>query len=409
MNRKSIVQILVLILLVAVGAGVYLSQQEGGLDFMMNLVGLGGSQPPKSPPPKPIRRAAAPAPKPAHRKTAPPKAETPAIPQQPASGEIHNAAFTVESADIENGVLTLRQGARSSATEVQLFLKTRSWHVPAERRVQVSATAGATGDIPKIRLRWHEDGKPEPNQSEFADNYTLNLNLGKVKDGKLPGKIYLALPDSKNQIAGTFTADVRGFHFIDGKPDLSSDSVDTLQYLALHEVLKNDPNMQLEDVAFRQGHYSVTASDVPPSGYIEIQYRVGDAAPVARKFQFAKEQDQWRIVGTLHPDQLDAAHPREAPGPKDPPERLFPFLAARKIEAEVQKRQPGALLAASPFATRYNEKKKIGVVDVGYKVGDEAPVQTAFLFRLGGKGWKLERELKHTEKVNLASGKIERR
>lgn len=407
MNRKSIVQILVLVLLIAVGAGVYLSQQEGGLDFVLDLVGLGPGEVPKAVvTPKPMRKATAPAPKPAHEMAAKAKEVVPSIPAHPASGTVRNGTFTVDSANINNGVLTLRAGG-PSPTEVKVYLRTRAWYVPSERSFQVMPATTVTDSTPKVGVRWSDSAQAEPVENDFTEKYTLKLEFDKVQNGKLPGKIYLALPDeSKSQVAGTFTADIRGFHLVDGKPDLTIDSVDTLQYLALHEVLKGDPDMKLTDVAFRQGRYRTATAGAPPSGYIEIQYRVADAEPAERKFQFVKEQDQWRVAGTLRPDELDAAHPREVPAPKDPPEQLFPYLAARKIEADAQKRHPGQLLVASEFATRYNEKKKIGVVDVGYKVGDGAPVRTAFLFRLDKKGWKLDRELKKKERVNLATGKI---
>ena len=408
MNRKSIVQILVLVLLIVVGAGVYLSQQEGGLDFVRELVGLGPSEPPKTVPPKRVRKAAAPIPKPAPRSAAKAKPE-PAIPDRLASGQIFKAAFAVESADMENGVLTLRQEGGSFPTEVIVNLRTQSWQVPAGRNFEIAPSATAGPDSPMVRVRWRESGEKEFRERDFTDKFSLKLELAKLQDRKLPGKIRLELPDDdKSQIAGTFNAELRGFRVVDGKPDLSVDSVDTLQYLALREILKDDPDMRLQEVAFRQGRYAAAPAAGLPTGYIEIQYRAGDAAPEARKFQFVKEQDQWRIARALQPDQLDVAHPSEVPGAKSAPDKLFPYLAARRIEAEVQKSKAGSLLVAGDFATRYNDKKKIGVVEVGYKVGDGAPVQTAFLFQQDKKGWKLVRELKKKERVNIATGKIEK-
>jgi hypothetical protein len=404
-NRKSIVQIFVLVLLVAVGAGVYLSQQEGGLDFVREIVGLGPSEPPK---PAPARKATAPEAAPKPRAGARAKPNAPVIPDRAASGQVFKTAFAVESAQIENGVLTLRQESGPTPTEVVLFLRTQAWQVPAERSLQFPSAGSAATDTPLIRVRWRENGQKEFRERDFAEQYTLTLDLAKLQDRKLPGKISLTLPDEdKSQIAGTFSAELRGFRVVDGKPDLSIDSVDTLQYLALREVLKDDPDMRLQDVAFRQGRYVAAPAAGLPSGYIEIQYRAGDAAPQARKFQFAKEQDQWRIARALQPDQLDAAHPREAPGPKSPPDQLFPYLVAKRIETDVQKRHAGSMLVSTDFATRYNEQKKIGVVELGYKVGDNAPVQTAFLFQQDKKGWKLVRELKKKERVNIATGKVE--
>ncbi len=408
MNRKSIVQILVLVLLIVVGAGVYLSQQEGGLDFVRELIGLGPSEPPKTVPPKRVHKAAAPTPKPAPRPVAKAKPE-PEIPDRLASGQIFKAAFAVESADIENGVLTLRQEGGPVPTEVIVNLRTQSWQVPAGRNFDIAPTAAAGPDSPMVRVRWRESGEKEFRERDFTDKLSLKLELAKLQDRKLPGKIRLELPDEdKSQIAGTFNAELRGFRVVDGKPDLSVDSVDTLQYLALREILKDDPDMRLQEVAFRQGRYAAVPAAGLPTGYIEIQYRAGDAAPEARKFQFIKEQDQWRIARALQPDQLDVAHPREVPGAKSSPDQLFPYLAARRIETEVQKSKAGSLLVAGDFATRYNDKKKIGVVEVGYKVGDGAPVQTAFLFQQDKKGWKLVRELKKKERVNIATGKVEK-
>jgi hypothetical protein len=390
---KSILQIVALVVLVAVGAVVYLSQ-DGGLGFIDNLF---GDKPAKESP-----KVAAPAPKPVEAK---PKPEIPPIPAQPAKGQIQKAEFTVESAAIENGVLTLRQGKEPLETEVKIYLQTQPWQVPADRSFQILSQA-TVPDAPLIRIRWNDVGQKAPRQREFKDKYTLRLELGQEKDRKLPGKIYLSYPD-EGQIAGSFTADVRGFRLVNGKPDLASDSVDTLQYLALREMLKDDPDRAIKDPVFRQGRFAGSHAGSPPTGYLELEYRTGDGAAAAQKFQFVKENDAWRVVGALRPDQLDEAHPYKVPGPKASPEQLFPYLAAKRVEADVQKRNAGRLVSAVEFNTRYNEKQKVGVSEVNYKVGDGQPVQTAYLYRLAPKGWTLDRELNKKERVNLATGKIE--
>lgn len=399
LNRKSIIQVLVLVLLLVVGAGAFLMQQEGGLGFLNDLIGMGDSEPTPVAQPadsKPVPRRAS-----AEAKA---RAEAPVIPAQPARGEIQKAAFVVESAEIENGVLTLRQGKEPLTTEVKLFLNSKTWHVPAERSFKINGQAGGA-DTPLVRIRWQEAGQKAPRQRDFSDRYTLQLELGRELDRKLPGKIYLLLPDEdKSQIAGTFNADIRGFRFVDGKPDLSADSIDTLQFLALRELLKDDPDKPVKDLAFRQGR---VVPGSPSTGYLELEYRLGEAAPVGQKFQFAKEQEAWKVIRTLRPDQLDEAHPIKAPSPKDSPERVFAYLAAKKIEADVQKRFPGRSITATEFSTRSNEKKKVGVAEVGYRVGDAQPVQTTFLYKLEPSGWKLVRELTKKERVNLATGKVE--
>jgi hypothetical protein len=143
------------------------------------------------------------------------------------------------------------------------------------------------------------------------------------------------------------------------------------------------------------------------TGYLEFEYRAGDTGVTAQKFQFAKEQGAWKVVGTLRPDQLDEAHPYKTPGLKDSPERLFPYLAAKRLEADAQKRSPGRSLNTTEVSTRYNEKQKVGVADVAYRVGDAPATQTSFLFKLMPNGWVLSRELGKKERVNLATGKVE--
>lgn len=396
LDRKSITQVLVLVLLLVVGGGVFLWQQDGTSGFITDLIGGGAT----SPPAEVVKLK--PAPKPAP----PARPATPVIPAQPARGQIQKAPFVVETAEIENGVLTLRQGKPPLATEVRLFLQTKPWHVPTERSVNINGQANT--DAPLVRIRWQESGQKAPRQRDFNEKYTLQLELGREQDRKVSGKILLLLPDEdKSQVAGTFTADVRGFRFIDGKPDLSADAIDTLQYLALREILKSDPDKPLNDLVFRNGRQEAAAPGVPAAGYLELGYRLGDAAPVGQKFQFIKEQGAWRVVGTLRPDQLDEAHPYKVPGPKDSPERLFRYLAAKRIEADVQKRQPGRSVNATEFVTRYNEKQKAGIAEVAYKVGDGQSVQTTFLYRMTANGWTLSRALGRKERLNLATGKVE--
>jgi len=397
-NRKSIVQIIVLVLLIVVGAGGFLYTQEGGLGFITDF--FGGSAAPPPPPPVAAR------PRPA----APPKAkdDAPVIPAQPLTGRLRNAAFTPAVAEIDSGVLTLRQGRGPADPEITIFLYTKPWEVPAGRSFKLIGAA-PTPDAPHIRIRWHDEGQNAPRQREYTEKYTLVLEFAQEKDKKLPGKLFLSLPDEdKSQLAGTFEADIRGFRLINGKPDLTSDSVDTLQFLALSEILRDDPTKALKDLSFQQGRFDAPSTGASPqTGYLEVSFRIGDGAAAMQKFQYAKENGTWRVVRTLRPGQLEAAHPYKAPGPKDPPDRLFPFLAAQRLETEAHKRYPDKPISAAEFVTRTNEAHKIGTCEAAYKVGDGQLVQTAFLFRRGSAGWKLERELGKKERVNFASGKVE--
>lgn len=403
-NRKSVVQVLILVLLIVAGAGYFLYTQEGGLGFITDFFGGSSGPPPQTAAPRPATaKPGAPGPR-----VEKPKDDAPTIPAQPVTGKVRNAPFTPDVSEIDSGVLMLRQGKGAADTEVTIFLYTKPWEVPAGRSFK-SINPSAAPNSPHVRIRWHDEGQNAPRQREYTEKYTLILEFGQERDKKLPGKLFLSLPDEdKSQLAGTFEASIRGFRLIDGKPDLSSDSVDTLQFLALNEILKDDPNKAVKDLSFQHGRYDTQpAAGSPPTGYLEVAYRVGEGAPTVQKFQYVKETDAWRVVGTLRPGQLEAAHPFKVPGAKDAPDRLFPYLSAKRVEAEVQKRHPNKLINAAEFVIRTNEARKIGVCEAAYKIEGGQPVQTAFLFRRGPNGWSLQRELGKKERVNFTTGKVE--
>lgn len=396
LDKKSLIQMVVLVLLLVGGAGVYLWQQDA-----LDLFGLFGERPAAPVAKAPVRAPAAPNPKPEK-----PKEEGPVIPNELAHGRLHDVAFRAERAAIESGVLTLSQGTEPLDTEITFFLQTKPWEVPSGRSFKiVSQPAGSA--TPQVRVRWRENGQNAPRQREYTEKYTLLLELGPERDRKIAGKLYLALPDEqKSQVAGTFEAEVRGFRVVDGKPDLSVDAVDTLQFLALRELLKDDPDRPIKDLLFRHGRLDVQSAS-PATGYLEVQYSVGDSQPVTQKFQYVKENDAWRLARALEADQLDEAHPFRVPGARDAPARLFPYLAAKRIEAEVRKKSPGRLVNSVEFAARHSDKHKIGVCEASYKLDEGQPVKTAYLYRQGTEGWSLVRELNKKERVNIATGKVE--
>jgi len=291
LDKKSLIQIVILIVLVIGGAGAYLAQQDGGLDFVS---GLFESEPATIRVPTPAA-ARKPAPGPAAPAAA--KPAVPEIPAAPAKGQVHGKPFVVENSSIENGVLTLRLGKDVTADlEVKVMLPGSPWETPAGKNFKVMEAGGA--GTPQVVLAWKEEGQSAPSEQKFTDQYSMMLEFGPEKDKKLPGKIQLNLPDeTKSHVAGTFEADIRGFRIVDGKPDLSADSVDTLQYLALRELLKDDPDKSLEVISFRDGRYAQAGSPGKNmTGSIEVEYRVGQGSPAVQQFQFEKDAGAWKVV-----------------------------------------------------------------------------------------------------------------
>lgn len=391
---KSVIQTIVLLLLLIIAGGSYLYLQDGGFGGIARWF---GEEPvtvappvPKSAPPAPVA-----------------KEQAPAIPPQPVAGQLQGSAFAPDTVELEGSVLTFRQGDGPLAAEIKIFLYTKPWEVPTERSFKLLKAPAGEG-APHVRVRLPEPGQNAPRQHDYGDKYTLVLELGKEQDRRVPGKIYLALADDDgSRIAGTFVADIRGFRLVNGQPDLSSDSVDTLQFLALREILAADADRAIKDVSFQQGELDRAGGKQPPSGYLEVSYRVGDEPPMVQKFQYVKQNGAWRVVRRLRPDQIAAAHPYQPPGADDAPQRLFPYLAAKRIETEVQRRYPNRLVNGTEFAVRVANGGRVGVCEAAYRIDSGQLVQTAFLYRRGDNGWRLLRELSRKERVNLATGKVE--
>ncbi len=396
MNKKTIIQLVVLLLVVAVGAGVYFRMQGGSLGF---LSGLLGKESPKAPPapPKP-----APAP--------PPKPAEPEFPAHAPKGQLLGKAFAADAAVFEEGTLVLRQGtAEAPAQELRILLDNR-WQTPAGDRFQLKNAVGANS--PRVHVITREEGKPEPVRQEFADKYTLTLEFGAEKDRKLPGKIKLALPDEgKSTVAGTFEADIRGFRVVNGKPDLGADSVDTLEYLALHEILKDDPDKQIRDPDLRDGYYIIPGDAArAKTGYLEAAYQVGDGAPTVQRFQFVKDKEEWRVLRVLAANQLDEAHPYEVPTAASAPDKQMIYQSAARLEKDIARKHPKKGLHGTTLEASYNDKNRLGVCVASYRLApEEEPVKTSYLFRQKQGAWVLERELAKSETVDIEKGVIRKR
>ncbi|MEK6770441.1 MAG: hypothetical protein AABY62_02205 [Pseudomonadota bacterium] len=402
MNKKSLVQILILVVLLAAGGGAYfVMQQEKGLDGLLEMVGLGSSTSTPD-------ATATPAKSGMQRREKPgaDAGPAPAIPAHPAKGKYQGKDFTVAEAVVDSGTLILRPEGGAFVEVRVVPIGNERWAMPAGKKTSLVKASGASA--PRIEVVTREpDGKTAENK--YKDQYTLLLEYGPLKDGKLAGKLYLELPAAaKLSVGGTFEARVGGFHIVDGKPDLSADSPDTLEYLTLLEILKAGPDQELKNAMLRD--MRVHSEGTKPSGYLEASYALGDAAPVTRRFQFAKAKDTWQVVRELRVDQIDEAHPVSKPSAKDKPETILAYLSAVKLEKDLNNKFKKKGIYVAEFKTRYNLKSKLGQCEVTYRVeGNDTPATVAYLFRQGPQGWRLDRQLGDKERLNADNGRIEKR
>ena len=128
------------------------------------------------------------------------------IPEGAASGKIHGKEFLADAAQLQNGVLTLRQGEDffpDLALTIFLFLKEGETVEGKKFRVTPKDGFGT----PHVHVKWREKkGDSMPKSETIMKGYAMVLELGKKQRGKIPGKIYACLPDeSRSFVAGAFS------------------------------------------------------------------------------------------------------------------------------------------------------------------------------------------------------------
>jgi hypothetical protein len=129
------------------------------------------------------------------------------IPARPAAGKVHGLDFKVESAKMENGILTIRQGKDFFAErEMTIFLFLKPGESVQGKSFQINPKdKTALSSTPQIHVNWMEEGQRSPKVAMFSDQYAMKLEFGQTTAGKLPFKIYLCLPDKEQSyVAGNF-------------------------------------------------------------------------------------------------------------------------------------------------------------------------------------------------------------
>jgi hypothetical protein len=128
------------------------------------------------------------------------------IPAAPATGRLQGKPFTPDRVELEGDKLTLRSGKDFFPDqEVAILLGDKA--KPADGlKLVVKPTQKWTDGIPSLHVATRS-GDALPDTKFVNDDYSLTLELGKPDKGKVPGKIYLCLPDSqRSHLAGTFVA-----------------------------------------------------------------------------------------------------------------------------------------------------------------------------------------------------------
>ncbi len=130
-----------------------------------------------------------------------------AIPAGKVNGLISGTNFLAETAMCTAQVLRLFQGASISPDrEILVYLHLtpgqsltgHTWTVSQEMRGM---------SVPQVVKRWKTDPRYAPQMKAYSSGYAMKLELGDITNGVLPGKIFVALPDTEQSVvAGVFQA-----------------------------------------------------------------------------------------------------------------------------------------------------------------------------------------------------------
>jgi DNA-directed RNA polymerase subunit RPC12/RpoP len=125
-----------------------------------------------------------------------------AIPDSPVAGRIHGQDFIAERASFQDGSLVLRSG-KGGAGFVLINLSGAPPGELSGKTINVTANADKAA---KVTLHF-KDVAGSVLEPSFESGYALRLQFGTLANDRLPGKIYLCLPDAeKSYFLGTFEA-----------------------------------------------------------------------------------------------------------------------------------------------------------------------------------------------------------
>ena len=132
---------------------------------------------------------------------------TNAIADAPLAGRVHAQDFIAERATFQNGALMLRAGTKGTV-EFGAFVHFGGAQAEslAGQTINVMADADRAA---RVQLRW-KDADGAAQRKDFTNGYAMRLEFGALANNRLPGKIYLCLPDAeKSYLLGSFNADAR--------------------------------------------------------------------------------------------------------------------------------------------------------------------------------------------------------
>ena len=129
------------------------------------------------------------------------------IPASKVNGTISGTNFVAETAMCTADALRLFQGASLSPDrEILIYLHLNPGQSPTGHTWKVTQDM-RDRSVPQVVKRWKTNPRYAPIAKAYSSGYAMKLELGEITNGVLPGKIFVALPDTEQTVvAGEFKA-----------------------------------------------------------------------------------------------------------------------------------------------------------------------------------------------------------
>jgi hypothetical protein len=130
------------------------------------------------------------------------------IPESPARGRIRGQELKVDRAELRGSHLYLRQGKEFFADREFVILMSGPQAALQGKKFNITEDQEMGG--PHVHMSWKQPGSTLPKTKIILGDYIMRLELGRIRNGRLPGKIYLCIPDFKRSyVAGRFDAAIK--------------------------------------------------------------------------------------------------------------------------------------------------------------------------------------------------------
>jgi hypothetical protein len=129
------------------------------------------------------------------------------IPNGELAGRIHGNGFLCERSSFKAGRLSFRQGA-SSLPDLGITVSLGVRQPEDLNGKAIVVAPNGPGQAPRVVLRWKDD-QQEPVTEHIHAGYAMKLVFGPVVEGRIRGRIFIALPDDQKSFAGgNFEAEI---------------------------------------------------------------------------------------------------------------------------------------------------------------------------------------------------------